>query len=210
MVRVGEKLYETRIRKSLTLEEIAEKTKIRPQFLVAIEKGEYDKLPSPAYAKGFVRNYASYLGLSQKEILALFRREFDEKRAYKVLPDGMTQGKSFLLTRTRIRQSFFIVALAGITLLGYLGFQYRSMFLPPLLIVDSPQQNAQTKDEITVSGKTDPNATVLINNEPVLPNTNGEFTKSLTLFPGKTSIILKAKNRFGKETILQRTIDVKN
>lgn len=210
MVRVGEKLHETRIHKSLTLEEIAEKTKIRPQFLIAIEKGEYDKLPSPAYAKGFVRNYASFLGLSQKETLALFRREFDEKKAYKVLPDGMTQSKGFSLTRTRIQQSFFVIILAGIALLGYLGFQYRSMFFSPMLIVDSPKQNAQTKDEIIVSGKTDPNATVLINNEPVLPNTNGEFTKSLTLFPGKTSIILKAKNRFGKETVLERTIDVKD
>lgn len=210
MVRVGQKLYETRIRKSLTLEEIADSTKIRPQFLAAIEKGEYEKLPSPAYAKGFVCNYASFLGLSQKEILALFRREFDEKKAFKVLPDGMTRNNGFSLTRIRIQQSFFIIALAGIALLSYLGFQYRSMFLPPMLVVNSPKQNAQTKDDITVSGKTDPNATVLINNEPVLPNTNGEFTKNLTLFPGKTAIVLKAKNRFGKETILERNIDVKN
>lgn len=209
MVRVGQKLYETRIHKSLTLEEIAQSTKIRPEFLTAIEKGEYNKLPSPAYAQGFVRNYASFLGLSQKEILALFRREFDEKKAFKVLPDGMTQN-DFPLTRVRIQQSFFVIALAGIVLLGYLGFQYRSMFFPPMLVVNSPKQNAQTKDEVTVSGKTDPNATVLINNEPVLPNTNGEFTKNLTLFPGKTSITLKAKNRFGKETVLERIIDVKN
>lgn len=210
MVRVGQKLHETRVHQSLTLEEIAQKTKIRPEFLTAIEKGEYGKLPSVAYAQGFVRNYASFLGLPQKEILALFRREFDEKKTYKVLPDGMSQNTGFSLTRVRVQQSFFIVVLAGIALLGYLGFQYRSMFLPPMLTVDSPKQNAETKDEVTVSGKTDPNATVLINNEPVLPNINGEFSKNLTLFPGKTSITLKAKNRFGKETVLQRTIDVKN
>lgn len=210
MVRVGQRLHETRIHQSLTLDEIAEKTKIRPEFLTAIEKGEYEKLPSSSYAQGFVRNYASFLGLSQKEILPLFRREFDEKKAFKVLPDGLTQSSGFSLTRARIQQSFFIVALAGIALLGYLGFQYRSMFFSPMLTVYSPKQNAQTKDEITVSGKTDPNATILINNEPVLLNTNGEFTKNLTLFPGKTSITLKAKNRFGKETILERNIDVKN
>ncbi len=209
MVRVGQKLYETRIHKSLTLEEIAQATKIRPEFLTAIEKGEYNKLPSSAYAQGFVRNYASFLGLSQKEILTLFRREFDEKKAFKVLPDVMTQN-DFPLARVRIQQSFFVIALACIALFGYLGFQYRSMFFPPMLVVNSPKQNAQTKDEVTVSGKTDPNATVFINNEPVLPNTNGEFTKNLTLFPGKTSITLKAKNRFGKETILERTIEVKN
>ncbi len=210
MVRVGQKLHETRIHQSLTLEEIAQKTKIRPEFLTAIEKGEYEKLPSPSYAQGFVRNYASFLGLSQKEILPLFRREFDEEKAFKVLPDGLTRSSGFSLTRVHIQQSFFVIILAGIALLGYLGFQYRSMFFPPMLTVYSPKQNAQTKDEIIVSGKTDPNAAILINNEPVLPNTNGEFTKTLTLFPGKTSIILKAKNRFGKETVLQRNIEVKN
>lgn len=210
MIRVGQKLHETRIQKSLTLEEIAQKTKIRPEFLTAIEKGEYEKLPSAAYAQGFIRNYASLLGLSQKEILPLFRREFDKKKAYKVLPDGLTQNDGFPLTIVRIRQSFIILTLTSIALLGYLGFQYRSMFFSPMLTVDSPKQNAQTKDEITVSGKTDPNAIVLINNEPVLPNNNGEFRKNITLFPGKTSIILKAKNRFGKETVLQRNIDVKN
>lgn len=210
MVRVGQKLYETRIYKSLTLEEIAKATKIRPQFLTAIEEGEYDKLPSPAYAQGFVRNYASYLGLSQKEILPLFRREFDEKSVYKVLPDGLIQNSSFSLTRTHIQQSFFVIALVSIVLLGYLGFQYRSMFFPPMLTIDSPKQNAQTKNEIIISGKTDPNVTVLINNELVLPNMDGKFTKILTLFPGKTSIILKAKNRFGKETVLERDIEVRN
>jgi cytoskeletal protein RodZ len=210
MVQVGQKLHEARISQSLTLEEIALKTKIRPEFLTAIEKGEYDKLPSSSYAQGFVRNYASFLGLSQKEIMPLFRREFDEKKTFKVLPDGMTHDNSFSMTRMRIQQSFLIIALAGIALLGYLGFQYRSMFISPMLTVYSPKQNAQTKDEVTVSGKTDPNATVLINNEPVLPNTDGEFTKNLTLFPGKTAIVLKAKNRFGKETILERNIDVQN
>lgn len=210
MVRAGQKLYETRIRKCLTLEEIAKATKIRPRFLVAIENGEYDKLPSPAYAQGFVRNYASFLDLPQKEILALFRREFDEKRAYKILPDGMAQDNGFSLTHIRIRQSFFIIVIAGIALLSYLGFQYRSMFFPPMLTVDSPKQNSQTEKEVTVSGKTDPNATILINNELVLLNADGEFTKVLTLFPGKTSIILKAKNRFGKETVMERDIDVRD
>lgn len=210
MVRVGQKLYQTRIHKSLTLEEIAKATKIRPQFLTAIERGEYEKLPSPAYAQGFVRNYASFLGLSQKEILALFRREFDEKKAYKVLPDGLTQNNTFPPARIRVRRSFVVLVFLCLILLGYLGFQYRSMFLAPVLIVDSPKQNEQTKPEVTVSGKTDPNATVLVNNELVLPNNNGEFIKNITLFPGKNSITLKAKNRFGKETVLQRSINVKN
>lgn len=207
MIKVGQKLYNTRVHKSLTLEQISQATKIRPRFLAAIERGEYDKLPSSAYARGFVTNYASYLGLSQKEILALFRREFDEKRNIKVLPDSLTKTNGFAIRRIHIQKSLFVLILIVLTLVGYLGYQYRAIFIAPPLSINSP---VQYKDTITVSGKTDPNVNLFINNETVLINSNGEFTKSLSLFPGKTSITIKAKNRFGKETVLQKTINVKS
>jgi len=91
MVPVGQRLQRERIQKKLTIEDVAKATKIKAVFLAAIEKGEYTKLPSPAYAQGFVRNYASYLGLPKGEITALFKREFDEKKAYKVLPDSLAK-----------------------------------------------------------------------------------------------------------------------
>lgn len=208
MVRVGQKLYDTRVRKSLTIDEVAAATKIRPRFITAIERGEYDKLPSAAYAQGFVRNYASYLGLSQKEILALFRREFDGKKIYKVLPESLTKNESFI-PRIHIQQSLVVICGILLALFVYLGFQYRSMFLSPALSISSPKQNAEIKGDVTVKGKTDPGATILINNESVILNEQGEFTKNITFFPGKSLITVKAKNRFGRETELQRSIGVK-
>ena len=108
MVPLGKRLHNERIARKLTLDEVAAATKIKARFLSAIEKGEYDKLPSPAYAKGFVRNYAAYLGLPKAESTALFRREFDEKRVYKVLPDSLSKKEEFPLNRIRIQQSIII------------------------------------------------------------------------------------------------------
>src|SRR5437763_1523829 len=99
MVRLGQRLHNERIRRKLSLDEVAKDIRIKTVFLAALEKGEYTKLPSPAYAQGFVRNYASYLGIPKAEITALFKREFDEKRAYKVLPDSMVKTKEFPLKR---------------------------------------------------------------------------------------------------------------
>lgn len=208
MIRVGQKLYFARVNKSLSLEDIATATKIRPRFLAAIEKGEYDKLPSPAYAQGFVRNYASFLGLSQRETLALFRREYDEKKQIKVLPDSLTNHSGFTFPRIHLQRSVLALALGLIILSGYLGFQYRSIFLAPMLTINDPLENSQTGDTVKVTGKTDPNATVFINNESVIVNSNGEFSKNLILFPGKALINIKSQNRFGKETTEQRTIIV--
>lgn len=209
MIKAGQRLYNLRVNKSLTLEQISAATKIRPRFLAAIEKGEYDKLPSTAYAKGFVTNYASYLGVPQKEILALFRREFDEKKHLKVLPDSLAKNSGFTVRRINIGQSFIVASLVLLILGGYLGYQYRGVILAPPLMIDTPRQSKEVKNDIMISGKTDPNATVYINNEPVSINSSGEFSKILSLFPGKSSLTIKARNRFGKETVLQRVINVK-
>ncbi len=205
MIRVGQKLHDARIHKSLTLEEIASATKIRPRFITAIERGEYDKLPSAAYAQGFVSNYTAYLGLPQKEMLALFRREFDDKKHYNVIPNSF-KNKGFRLTRVRIRQSFVVLALGLFALLFYLGFQYRAMFLAPSITVDFSKQNTKVGQDYIIKGKTDPYVSLYINSKPVSVDSNGEFTKSLSLFSGKNSIVIKAKNRFGKESILQRYV----
>ena len=50
-------------------------TKIRARYLGALERGEYRELPGAVYTKGFLRNYALYLGLDPDEILVQWRRE---------------------------------------------------------------------------------------------------------------------------------------
>lgn len=207
MVRVGQRLHQERSKRQLSLDDIAQATKIKPRFLAAIERGEYDKLPSPAYAKGFVRNYAAFLGLPRTEVTALFRREFDDRKAYQVLPNSLTKTKEFPLKQLKIQQSLFIIAAVAVIFLGYLGFQYRSFFFAPSLSVSTPTQVSSTN--VTITGKTDSSATIFINNQPVSVGSNGEFRKSLNLFPGKSIVTVKAKNRIGKETVTQKAIDVK-
>jgi cytoskeletal protein RodZ len=199
VVKLGQLLREQRTRKRLTFEDAARATKIKASFLAAIEKGEYHKLPSPAYAKGFVINYATFLGISRAEVVALFRREFDEKRAYKVLPDSLTKRQSY--SKPWIKVIILFV--------GFLLFQYRFVFIPPHLTVESPKDNAVLSQDITVVGKADSEATVTVNNAMVSLGTNGEFSKQISLFPGKTEIVVKAKNKFGKETIVKRVVTVK-
>jgi len=111
MIHVGEKLCEERVRKGLTLEDVARSTKIKLSFLSAIEKGEYEKLPSSTYAHGFVRNYAKFLGLPEHETLAIFKREYAEENFFKVLPEGMARNADFSLSKFKIAQSIKVIIL---------------------------------------------------------------------------------------------------
>jgi len=63
MATVGEFLRKYRQEKNLTLLQIAQATKIKPEFLRAIEEDEGHLLPSAVQAKGFLRLYADFLGL---------------------------------------------------------------------------------------------------------------------------------------------------
>ena len=69
---LGQLLQETREQKGVSLEQVEEATRIRQKFLKALEEENYTALPAEAYVKGFLRNYALYLGLDPEEVLALY------------------------------------------------------------------------------------------------------------------------------------------
>lgn len=56
-------LRQVRQEKSLSIDDIAAKTLIRPAFLQALEEWQFAELPEPVYIQGFIRRYADALGL---------------------------------------------------------------------------------------------------------------------------------------------------
>src|SRR5437773_10880777 len=74
MNSVGEYFKQVREAKGLTLEEVASKTRIHPEFLRALEEGNFSKLPDQVFAKGFVRSYARSLGLDEEDAMHRFEQ----------------------------------------------------------------------------------------------------------------------------------------
>ncbi len=72
---VGTLLCATRMRLGQDLQHIAEILHIRYHYLVAMEDGRYEDLPGQAYAIGFVRAYADYLGLDGGEVVRRYKEE---------------------------------------------------------------------------------------------------------------------------------------
>jgi len=72
---VGEAFANTRNKFGWSLEQVAADLKIRPVFLRAIEEGRHNDLPGVAYAVGFVRSYADYLGLDPEPLVQRFKAE---------------------------------------------------------------------------------------------------------------------------------------
>jgi cytoskeleton protein RodZ len=72
---VGATLREARDRRGWTIAGVAEYLRIRPVVLEAMEAGQFEKLPTGAYALGFVRTYADFLGLDRDEIIRRVKAE---------------------------------------------------------------------------------------------------------------------------------------
>ncbi|MCB8945517.1 MAG: helix-turn-helix domain-containing protein [Ardenticatenaceae bacterium] len=69
MDELGHILREARETKGYTLAEVQEQTRISLRFLEALEDGEYDALPTAVHVRGFLRNYARFLGLDPEPLL---------------------------------------------------------------------------------------------------------------------------------------------
>ncbi len=72
MESVGEFFRQVRETKGLTIDEVASKTRIRSDFVKALEDGNFAKLPDQVFARGFVRSYARSLGLDEEDAVHRF------------------------------------------------------------------------------------------------------------------------------------------
>lgn len=207
MLKAGERLKEERLKQGLSLDEVSKNTKIKASFLEAIEKSEYEKLPASTFAQGFVKNYTQFLGLPENEVLPLFRREFDEERIYKVLPQGLPD-TDFPVTRIK-RSQFILILLLFLVLVFYLVFQYKDAIISPSVDISTPSENQTVSSTLVlVSGSTNPDNVVYVNGFQVSLDENGNFKKSLSVFSGKNQIDIKVVNRFNKTTEIIRHITV--
>ena len=75
---VGYTLRQERERQNLTIEEIEQGTSIRASYIEAIEAGEYDTLPGAVYTKGFIKNYAKFLGMDADAAAKEFAKDLAE------------------------------------------------------------------------------------------------------------------------------------
>lgn len=70
---VGDYLRESRISLNLSTETVARALHIRTRYIEAIEAGKLEELPGNAYIRGYIRNYAEYLGLDSAEAISAYQ-----------------------------------------------------------------------------------------------------------------------------------------
>ena len=210
MRTVGEILKKARLEKRFTLEEIEDKIKIRKKYLIALEENAWNKLPSLAYIKGFLRNYCNFLNLKSDEMLAIFRRQYQFDEEEDVVPEGISAPLNEPLFRLTPQTVFLSLGIFFILLFfANLAWQYKAIVSPPNLIVERPNEGEILHTPtLEVAGKTDSDAVIEINKKQINLNDNGAFAETFTLQPGINTIVIESTSKHGKKTSVTRTVTV--
>jgi cytoskeletal protein RodZ len=86
MSAVSDQLRQARETQKLTVQQVAEVTKIRTDHLLALEEGNFDVFSAPVYIKGFVRSYATLLKLDVPKTMAALEAELGQSKKFSEPP----------------------------------------------------------------------------------------------------------------------------
>lgn len=204
MKTIGEHLKEKRLSKRYSYKKVEKGTRIKEEFIKSLEEEEWEKLPDYSVVLGFVKSLAAFLGLDPEKEAAILRRDYPPK--YLPVNPKPDVVKRFSWSP---RLTFIVgVAISLSVIFGYLGYQYLSFVRPPSLEVISPEDGMRVSDVVVkVEGKTDNDAAVVINNQPIIVDDGGEFAVDLEITKDTKEIIVVAKSRSGKESTIRRKIE---
>ncbi len=107
MPTVAEQLRQAREAKNLTVQQVADITKIRTDHLRALEEGNFDMFSAPVYIRGFVRTYSTLLKLDVPQVMAALEAELGQTTRFSEPPSLADQ-------RNRGALDFFMLQLSKV------------------------------------------------------------------------------------------------
>lgn len=96
MSTVAQQLQQAREARKLTVQQVAEITKIRGDHLRALEEGNLDVFSAPVYIRGFVRTYSTLLKLDVAKIMAELDQELGQTKRFAEPPPLSSEPRGVL------------------------------------------------------------------------------------------------------------------
>lgn len=200
-------MKDARLKKGLTLKKFEEKTKIKKSFLQYIETEKWNDLPEYGVVKGFVKSMSDILDIKNDVAFALLRRDYSSNKKVAVNPKPDLKMKFSWSPKITV---LVVVVLAIVSVLSYIVYQYINFNQPPKLELVLPVEDQVVENlEVVVSGITDPDAVVIANNQPILVNSDGNFSDTVEVKKGDEELKVSATSRSGKFTEIRRRIKTK-
>ncbi len=207
---ISEQLKLARQAKGLRLDDIARVLNINSKYLQYLEQNGFNRLPAGVYGKNFLKEYAAFLDLDHNEIIRIYEKEMlgGNKIKENIFSTQIVKNFHFFTLPKLIKGA--IVSGVIIVCFAYLGYRLEKITAPPILILNTPQQDIITEEKtINISGLTEAETHIIINGELALSDSEGNFSREVDLRNGLNLITIVAKKKHGKENVITRQILVK-
>jgi cytoskeletal protein RodZ len=205
---IGETMKSLRKRQGISLDMVSKATCIQRKYVIAFENDEYHNLPDPLYARHFLRLIIQVLHGDAEYFLSRFDEECGTCPAMvDELRTPRQRISKQLLTQWRKLVSRVLIGGLALLLLFYMGQQIHTLLAPPDLLVDTPNSDIQTATAtLIVSGQTEPEVQIKVNDSSVLADPTGRFTTKITLTRGLNIVTVEAQKKYGRPKLIQRTV----
>jgi len=203
----GAKLKALRRDRGFNYDQAAQATRLGRGVIEAFEHDEFCLLPDSVYARRFLKTYVRFLGGDE----AYFLDCFDHARGTCDFVDPL------LLPRKKVRRAWFLVTprifrfvglgCVALAILGYLGFEVKSIVTPPGIELATPNDGYATdKATIQVQGRVFEEVEVYVDGKQILLNQDGTFLAQVDLERGMNLISIEAKKRYSRSSTLYRRV----
>jgi hypothetical protein len=172
-IGIGRALRSARLRQGKSLDEASRETRVRTEYLEALELEEFDALGSDVYVRGFLRSYAKYLGLSHEKVIGIYE-EAGGRRTPAPAPveraPGVGRTEAVILTEKK-RPNWFLAAAAAIVVLAAaaaIGILNRSSAVPtPADVAEPPAVPVLPRTvEVGITAHQDNEFVIVLDDEP--------------------------------------------
>lgn len=198
---------------------VFEDTGISVENLDHLENDDFSKIPAKVYRQQYLKTYLNYLKLDYAEIKDKLPKNWDSngnnlKKGYFLdqRVESPKQMKKWNLLN-RFNEKSFLYSILGLVLfvvLIFIGYEVRRLAMPPALEIIDPIEYAEivASEQIQVIGKTEPGVRLLINDQFVPVDNEGNFSYNMVIMSDEDEIIVKAIRKNEKENVVVRKINV--
>lgn len=201
MLSVGKLLRAAREKKKVSLRDVEKQIKVREQFIRALEEDKWYTFTSRIYVTGILKNYARFLELDERKILAFFRREYERSEELRFKEKVSTSYLSSDSKKTLFVGFIFICAL----LVSYFSYQLFQYFKPPTVQILAPASTLFKREStVKIIGKTEKEAVITIMGERIYQNKEGIFEYVMPLKQKENTVSIEVIGANGKKTVIKK------
>ncbi|MEE8131768.1 MAG: helix-turn-helix domain-containing protein [Candidatus Paceibacterota bacterium] len=188
--------------RGLNIEKLSELTNIPEMYLIALHDADFKKLPAAPYVRGYLMKIAEVLRIDGEVLWQTYKNEnIKTSGAKDKLPSNRFLIKPF-------KKRMLIFGFVAILVIIYLVWQIDNLLGIPKIEITNPAFPTVIVNEsnLKLSGETDIQNKLTINNEEIFVGEDGRFEKEIYLQPGINTIEFKIKKLLGKEVKVVRQI----